>query len=173
MVSQEFNVFQTHQTSQDSVRISDGEDGFRFSFHTLSMNHLHHFFAFTPRQNPKSQHTRAKTTKNPRTSKERCPGTTHWSGWRDLNPRPLRPERSALPSCATPRAFPTIAVTGREEKSAPHKLHHTDVLVAYRSIVTGVYMSSRAHSVSLRRVASGWQKSRMGAYGEVPKPREI
>jgi len=26
-----------------------------------------------------------------------------WSGWRDLNPRPLRPERSALPSCATPR----------------------------------------------------------------------
>ncbi len=27
----------------------------------------------------------------------------HQSGWRDLNPRPLRPERSALPSCATPR----------------------------------------------------------------------
>src|ERR1700683_1480193 len=26
-----------------------------------------------------------------------------WSGWGDLNPRPLRPERSALPSCATPR----------------------------------------------------------------------
>ncbi|GAU67826.1 hypothetical protein SSP35_05_03930 [Streptomyces sp. NBRC 110611] len=26
------------------------------------------------------------------------------SGWRDLNPRPLRPERSALPSCATPRS---------------------------------------------------------------------
>lgn len=25
------------------------------------------------------------------------------SGWRDSNPRPLRPERSALPSCATPR----------------------------------------------------------------------
>ncbi len=35
----------------------------------------------------------------------------HQSGWRDLNPRPLRPERSALPSCATPRdrveAYPT------------------------------------------------------------------
>ena len=29
--------------------------------------------------------------------------TTGWSGWRDLNPRPLRPERSALPNCATPR----------------------------------------------------------------------
>lgn len=28
------------------------------------------------------------------------------SGWRDLNPRPLRPERSALPSCATPRSPP-------------------------------------------------------------------
>jgi hypothetical protein len=26
------------------------------------------------------------------------------SGWRDLNPRPLRPERSTLPSCATPRS---------------------------------------------------------------------
>src|SRR5690625_1509187 len=31
-----------------------------------------------------------------------------WSGWRDLNPRPLRPERSALPSCATPRYCPAI-----------------------------------------------------------------
>ena len=29
-----------------------------------------------------------------------------WSGWRDSNPRPLRPERSALPSCATPRLKP-------------------------------------------------------------------
>ena len=26
-----------------------------------------------------------------------------WSGRRDLNPRPYRPERYALPSCATPR----------------------------------------------------------------------
>lgn len=26
------------------------------------------------------------------------------SGWRELNPRPLRPERSALPSCATARS---------------------------------------------------------------------
>ncbi len=31
------------------------------------------------------------------------------SGWRDLNPRPLRPERSALPSCATPRSMLRIA----------------------------------------------------------------
>ena len=28
------------------------------------------------------------------------------SGWRDSNPRPLRPERSALPSCATSRFVP-------------------------------------------------------------------
>ena len=27
-----------------------------------------------------------------------------WSGWRDSNPRPLRPERSALPNCATARS---------------------------------------------------------------------
>ena len=26
-----------------------------------------------------------------------------WSGWPDLNRRPLRPERSALATCATPR----------------------------------------------------------------------
>ncbi len=26
-----------------------------------------------------------------------------WSGWRDLNPRPLAPQASALPGCATPR----------------------------------------------------------------------
>ena len=30
-----------------------------------------------------------------------------WSGWRDLNPRPPRPERGALPSCATPRIIKT------------------------------------------------------------------
>ncbi len=28
-----------------------------------------------------------------------------WSGWRDLNPRPLRPERSALPLRYTPTYF--------------------------------------------------------------------
>ena len=30
-------------------------------------------------------------------------GLFDWSGWQDLNLRPLRPERSALPNCATPR----------------------------------------------------------------------
>jgi hypothetical protein len=37
-----------------------------------------------------------------------------WSGWRDLNPRPLRPERSALPSCATAR-FATVGNITRTE----------------------------------------------------------
>ena len=32
--------------------------------------------------------------------------STNTSGWRDSNPRPLRPERSTLPSCATPRVKP-------------------------------------------------------------------
>ncbi len=32
-----------------------------------------------------------------------------WSGWRDSNPRPLRPERSALPDCATARSLATAA----------------------------------------------------------------
>ena len=40
------------------------------------------------------------------------------SGWRDSNPRPLRPERSTLPSCATPRVKPRqrIAPAGCEAK---------------------------------------------------------
>lgn len=29
----------------------------------------------------------------------------YWSGWRDLNPRPLAPKASALPNCATPRCL--------------------------------------------------------------------
>ena len=33
------------------------------------------------------------------------------SGWRDLNPRPLRPERSALPSCATARLATDVDIT--------------------------------------------------------------
>ena len=33
----------------------------------------------------------------------------NWSGRGDLNPRPQRPERCALPSCATPRRRPIVA----------------------------------------------------------------
>lgn len=35
-----------------------------------------------------------------------------WSGWGDLNSRPPRPERGALPSCATPRWCPTMLSGG-------------------------------------------------------------
>ena len=48
-----------------------------------------------------------------RLSDKKSPGPNgpgdYRSGWRDLNPRPLRPERSALPSCATPRCRSSIA----------------------------------------------------------------
>ena len=36
------------------------------------------------------------------------------SGWRDSNPRPLRPERSTLPSCATPRVKPRQRIAPRQ-----------------------------------------------------------
>ena len=39
------------------------------------------------------------------------------SGWRDLNPRPLRHERSALPSCATPRCPMSIAIPRRKTQT--------------------------------------------------------
>src|SRR5690348_18425861 len=51
------------------------------------------------------------------------------SGWRDLNPRPLRPERSALPSCATPRACRAIVahpVGGFIRVSPPAPNHDRD-----------------------------------------------
>src|SRR4051812_25945483 len=40
------------------------------------------------------------------------------SGWRDLNPRPLRPERSALPSCATPREAQRVYPAGTRRSRA-------------------------------------------------------
>jgi hypothetical protein len=40
-------------------------------------------------------------------------GDLAWSGRGDLNPRPLRPERSALPNCATSRrSHPTRRPSG-------------------------------------------------------------
>ena len=79
-----------------------------------------------------------------------------WSGWRDLNPRPLRPERSALPSCATPRSTPRIARRGQAAQTG----------CAY-----GLRPRRRA-GTRVRSVASGGQANRIGAYGEVPIPAE-
>ena len=50
--------------------------------------------------NKKQRRTNAHEINDCRTN---APKTNRWSGRRDSNPRPLRPERSALPGCATPR----------------------------------------------------------------------
>src|SRR3954466_826464 len=47
------------------------------------------------------------------------------SGWRDLNPRPLAPKASALPSCATPRG------EGKCMRSAPDSVHRS-MIIGYR-----------------------------------------
>src|SRR3984957_19344264 len=49
-----------------------------------------------------------------------------WSGCRDLNPGPLRPERSALPSCATarselPRSRIILHVGSRTRQCSHHR----------------------------------------------------
>ena len=46
---------------------------------------------------------RLNARERPLISRSADQGPFSLSGWRDSNPRPLRPERSALPSCATPR----------------------------------------------------------------------
>ncbi len=86
-----------------------------------------------------------------------------WSGWRDLNPRPLRPERSALPSCATPRCVKTL------RSLAPRRVYRT--LGGDRESVSGKAGGRQVRrGVSVRRVASGGQQKRNGAVGEVPRP---
>jgi hypothetical protein len=99
---------------------------------------------------------------------------TEWSGWPDLNRRPLRPERSALPSCATPRrpgqtargrTFVSLAdvrtplrghiqaVTGdRETQSAPYQRRAWPVTPA-------MVAKSRSRCSSVRPNSSRWQRS--------------
>jgi hypothetical protein len=98
------------------------------------------------------------------------------SGWRDSNPRPLRPERSALPSCATPRwSLGSLRVgAGAGQNGSRRRLRGSDG--GGRS---GASRSRRRHGsesqaieVSVSRVASGGQAKRTGAYGEVPSPAE-
>jgi hypothetical protein len=64
------------------------------------------------------------------------PAIRHFeSGWRDSNPRPLRPERSALPSCATPRLKPRqrIAPPRRSAKADGWGAHTNALSVPSRS----------------------------------------
>lgn len=79
-----------------------------------------------------------------------------WSGWPDLNRRPLRPERSALPSCATPRAaqkyYPTPGPT-RNRYPPKHK-------------------TPGQRGINVSTDASGRQLNRIGAVGWVPNPAD-
>ena len=47
-----------------------------------------------------------------------------WSEWRDSNPRPLHPQCSALPGCATLRRLPIIHYrqTGTQAELGQHHL---------------------------------------------------
>ena len=60
------------------------------------------------------------------------------SGWRDLNPRPLRPERSALPSCATPRCRTSIAIPRRKSQTEMNQWRE----VCATSQLRGCWLSS-------------------------------
>lgn len=95
-----------------------------------------------------------------------------WSGWRDLNSRPLRPERSALPSCATARCcFPAtgdslricegIATSACRDRCAVGEAGGTSVeLGGYTGALcrarTGVHM--RAASIVGATLLSATQK---------------
>ena len=61
-----------------------------------------------------------------RAGRHRRGAQKHWSGWRDLNPRPLRPERSALPSCATPRCPGSGAQSNRDSIAEGSPTHVND-----------------------------------------------
>src|SRR5213596_591311 len=90
-----------------------------------------------------------------------------WSGWRDLNPRPLRPERSALPSCATPRVEPRLAyITQPVTIKFPGQLRKT-VLSDDSARARAVSASGppRCAGTNVRSVASGRQQKRAGAHG--------
>src|SRR5438876_5631348 len=69
----------------------------------------------------------------------------HWSGWRDLNPRPLRPERSALPSCATPRYCGT-SLTDLGPSSRNTSLHRAACTMQCERMVTMSALKERLHA---------------------------
>jgi hypothetical protein len=60
---------------------------------------------------------RRRMLREPAAKRRNCGIPTRWSGRRDSNPRPLRPERSALPGCATPRHLGAARSRGREDPS--------------------------------------------------------
>src|SRR5262245_37877060 len=91
------------------------------------------------------------------------------SGWRDLNPRPLRPERSALPSCATPRGVP--GNTNRRagaDKPGLSRFGIRTTLLARR----GAPARAGYRGMSVSSVDSGGHANRIGAVGWVPIPAD-
>src|ERR1039457_2355372 len=61
-----------------------------------------------------------------------CTAHAVWSGCRDLNPGPLRPERSALPSCATARSelprspIILVAILSRDQRPRRIRAHQLE-----------------------------------------------
>ena len=82
---------------------------------------------------------------------------SYLSGWPDLNRRPLRPERSALPSCATPRGVLSNTI---------RRLRRREIGIPSAGETAG------QRGISVRIVASGRQAKRIGAVGWVPRPAE-
>src|SRR5262249_40595029 len=70
-----------------------------------------------------------------------------WSGWRDLNPRLLRPERSALPNCATTRLRTPGAVRTRDLLVRSQAL----CPLSYRGMVPSRGLEPRVSSLSATR----------------------
>ena len=99
------------------------------------------------------------------------------SGWRDLNPRPLRPERSALPSCATPRttrpAYRRLStrLTTASAADQPRTLVRGQRDMPYEPQGTPHCRRGQAgRATKVSSVASGRHANRTGAYGFVPNP---
>ena len=80
---------------------------------------------------------------------------SRWSGRRDSNPRPLRPERSALPDCATPRHHPCSPGGNGLDGSSCRILRD-----AQADILKRIFFKLVRHGLSrsvARGILAGWQ----------------
>lgn len=82
-----------------------------------------------------------------------CCDGGRWSGRRDSNPRPLRPERSALPDCATPRLSgpADIHVAGKKRLSREGRAMQGNS--ASREFSRSAGPARRVHSAARRRAS--------------------
>src|SRR5699024_9803615 len=95
-----------------------------------------------------------------------------WSGWRDLNPRPPRPERGALPSCATPRKARGPCEQEPIQDTAPTPISTNLGSLNRDSILSQHSRTNHLRAVSVTKLASGRHANRTGVNGDVPKPAE-